>query len=268
MRIDRRSTVLKSVAIYVAMIVMTLAFSACNGSGEGGHISAPPLPPFQAKIMPLGDSITYDDANYYIEHPVSPAYRVAYRQALWYMLEDANYSADLDFVGSQRAGFAVQPPIDPDNEGHPGWTSYQIAAHIYNWLVMNPANIILLHIGTNDGLDSADGVRQVLDEIDRYEEDHSEEVHVFVALIIDRRQPNSTTARFNHNLKILIDERIADGDNLTLVDMYHGAGLNSGDYLEYTHPNQSGYRKMAKVWFDALMQYKKDLQEAGEIAPD
>jgi lysophospholipase L1-like esterase len=184
------------------------------------------------------------------------------------MLDDVNYSADLDFVGSERAGFAVQPPIDPDNEGHPGWTSYQIAAHVYNWLVKNPADIVLLHIGTNDGIDSADGVRQVLDEIDRYEEDNLQKVHVFVALIIDRQQHSPTIAQFNQNLKGLVEERIADDDNLTLVDMYHGAGLNSGDYLEDTHPNKQGYAKMAKVWFDALMKYKADLLAAGEIAPD
>ena len=62
------------------------------------------------RIMPLGDSITYDN---YIgdERPIGE--RIAYRYRLWQLLTSAHY--DFDFVGSREAGEDVLP--DPDNEG-------------------------------------------------------------------------------------------------------------------------------------------------------
>jgi hypothetical protein len=35
--------------------------------------------------------------------------------------------------------------------------------------------------------------------------------------------------------------------------MYHLAGLTSSDYSDPTHPNNNGYYKMAKVWYQYLM---------------
>ncbi|MDQ7084903.1 MAG: hypothetical protein Q9M36_08195 [Sulfurovum sp.] len=79
--------------------------------------------------MPLGDSITYDDA--YADYPSArPAnLRYAYRSYLWYQLQTAHYN--VDFVGSRSAGSAILPAFDPDNEGYPGWTSNELADITY-----------------------------------------------------------------------------------------------------------------------------------------
>ncbi len=205
------------------------------------------------RIMPLGDSITYDNLHVDIDtdNPRPVGVRTAYRSHLWYMLEDANY--DVDFVGSVVAGQSIKPPFDPDNEGHPSWTSYDIASKVYGYLAQNPADIILLHIGTNDLSISVNGVDSILNEISRFEDDTGHTVRVIVALIIDRQEHSETISIFNNNLKQLIESRIGEGDLLTLVDMYHGAGLTRGDYADRTHPNSSGYLKMAKMWFGELM---------------
>ena len=100
------------------------------------------------RIMPLGDSITYDDATRDWLRPRPTSKREGYRSHLWYKLSEAGYEAD--FVGSQTAGQSVSPPFDPQNEGHSGWTSFRIADNTYRYLVQNPADIVLLHIGTND----------------------------------------------------------------------------------------------------------------------
>jgi len=133
------------------------------------------------------------------------------------MLQDAGYEAD--FVGSQHIGADIQPPIDPDNEGHPGWSSYRLADSTYDFLVQNPANIVLLHIGTNDHQSSISGINEVLDMIDLFEQESGISVKVYVALIIDREVPDRNIKYFNENLKELVGRRIKNGDNLTLVDM-------------------------------------------------
>jgi len=119
------------------------------------------------RIMPLGDSLTYDNTYADDEKPRPAGKRTGYRSHLWYMLKDANYTAD--FVGSQRAGQNIKPPFDPDNEGHPGWTSFEIAEKVYNSLIVQQPDIILLHAGTNDHTTTPSGVESILNQIDYYE---------------------------------------------------------------------------------------------------
>jgi lysophospholipase L1-like esterase len=204
----------------------------------------------EVKIMPLGDSITYGN-NY--EDNVDPrptGVREAYRSHLYYKLQDISYNAN--FVGSQIAGDRVSPPFDPDNEGHAGWSSYRLADHAYGYLLTNPADIVLLHAGTNDHADSVHGVENILNEIDYFEVQNRQLVTVVLALIIDRREHDKTISSFNSNLRKLANERIRKGDAIILVDMEHDAKLNSKDYADHTHPNSNGYNKMANVWFKAL----------------
>lgn len=214
------------------------------------------------RIMPLGDSITYDDRL--SDHEGTPrpsSVRSGYRSHLHYQLTAAAYP--VDFVGSRVAGEAVIPAFDPHNEGHPGWTSYEIANNVYRYLSINPADIVLLHIGTNDNDVSVAGVNDILDEIDLYEELTGRFVRVIVALIIDRQaQDDALIAGFNHNLNNLLQRRILNGDAITIVDMYRGAGMTSTDYADHTHPTDAGYKKMADVWFNALMApYNVDLHK-------
>ena len=83
---------------------------------------------------------------------------------------------DVDFVGGVQSGWAEFD--DPDHEGHSGWhaggwTDGGLVANIYTWLGSNPADVVLLHIGTNDISDggtpaeTAAEVRDILNEIDK-----------------------------------------------------------------------------------------------------
>ena len=215
------------------------------------------------KVMPLGDSITYDDS--YADHggnsrPASV--RHAYRNYLWYRLRDARYWAD--FVGSRVAGTAVVPHFDPQNEGYPGETSDFIANHVYGFLAHNPADIILLHIGTNDrwSLGSngtyMEGMRSIFNEIDRFERNYHHHVKIILALIIGRQDNDfaSFTNTFNANLRNLANSRIAQGDDIYIIDMQHNAGLNyHSDFRDPVHPNDRGYEKMANLWYAALRRF-------------
>lgn len=206
------------------------------------------------QIMPLGDSITYDDKRSDYELVSRPSsMRSGYRSHLWYMFQEASIA--VNFVGSQVAGQSIEPAFDPDNEGHPDWTSYDISNSIYRFLSANHADTVLLHIGTNDHSSSVAGVNAILDDIDQYEADSGRSVRVLVAMIIPRSGvANVVIDNFNGNIYNLVNHRIHDGDMLTIVDMYRGAGLIDSDYSDITHLNDAGYQKMATVWFNTLIE--------------
>ncbi len=209
------------------------------------------LYPEAVKIMPLGDSITYENHFSDLSDPRPIGVRSAYRNYLWYKLSDIDF--EVDFVGSQKAGQDIHPPFDVDNEGHPAWTSYELAEKSYGWLEGANPEIVLLHAGSNDWDDSVSGIEEILNDIDQFEKSSGHTVKVFVALILDRVRHEEWIVRFNKNLRSLVNRRIKNGDDLVLVDMYQGAGIDyHNDMSDNTHPNNVGYEKMANVWFSAI----------------
>ena len=240
---------------------------------------------YPINIMPLGNSITFDRFRDDIVR--SDGERTGYRYPLWQSLLENHYW--FDFVGSQRAGYDVNPEFDPDNAGFPGISPSQMITLLQDsvntahgadivtaggtrgtsYLDDYTVDMILLHIGTNGlSLDNVAHVATILDEIDRY----SPLVTVIVARIIHRTDdyfngtelPDNLTHLYNEQLMDMVDDRIADGDKLIKVDMEDGAGLlyrdeasgepyyTGEDMEDDLHPNASGYAKMAAQWFTRL----------------
>ncbi|MBN1348039.1 putative Ig domain-containing protein [candidate division KSB1 bacterium] len=201
------------------------------------------------RVMPLGDSITRGAAG-------SPE-DTGYRRALYLSLTTAGHS--IDFVGNLSDG--VPQDFDRDHEGHDGWRADQIRENVYYWLVNNPADIVLLHIGTNDIShgETAAGIAveidQILDKIDQYETDYSTMITVFLARIINRSNPTSAqgleTTALNDAIQSLADTRVSSGDNIIVVDQ-ENALVYPDDLDDTLHPNDTGYSKMAAAWFTAL----------------
>ena len=223
------------------------------------------------RIMPLGDSITYDTRASDLKKPRSTGKRTGYRSHLWYALMKANYPAQ--FVGSRIAGQSVTPPFDPHNEGYPGQTSHFIAGKVYRFMEKSKPNIVLLHIGTNDfrtysTTGAVLGVESILNEIDRYEHDYETQVRVIVALIIDRREHDVFIGAFNSKLFQLVSRRWKAGDRLSLANMYKDAGLTKNDYADRTHPSDAGYKKMAAVWYKTIMTPYKAYSSAPSVKND
>ena len=177
---------LKIFVKFLVALGLGILISACGGGDSSKTNTASSK---KVRIMPLGDSITYDySPTYYNANGdmlVPIGMRTAYRSYLAYSLNEAGVK--YDFVGSQRAGYSVEPPFDPDNEGHPGWTSYQIANNVNGFLTNNPPDMILLHIGSNDQSSSIEGVKSIINKIKQFQKEHKLKIRVFVALIINKR---------------------------------------------------------------------------------
>jgi len=218
----------------VFLLAFVLAFASTASTETLGPV----------RIMPLGDSITYG---------TSSTGTVGYRRPLYQLLSGAGYS--VDFVGSQTTGSPED--FDRNHEGHSGWRADQIRENITGWLNSTPADIVLLHIGTNDisqnqgAAGTVSEISQILDRIDAWETAHNQ-VWVILARIINRNDWwEGITTTLNGLIQTLADTRIAAGDRIIVVDM-ESALIYPGDLADTVHPNDTGYGKMAAVWFAEL----------------
>ncbi len=256
----------KNTWYWTGIIFFILSIITCNGYA-------------QLKIMPLGNSLTYDNNSGDTRPNPSPL-RVAYREKLYDLLDQAGYN--FDFVGSESVGEPTVP--DGDNAGFPGINAAELATLLETGIINQGANsplnytnnaavtsgayldhfepdVILLHIGTNDvATTTATDIADILDEVDAYESRASKTVVVFVARII-REVPNDpSTQTLNNALSTMVNTRIGTGDDLVLVNMETGAGLTyalspAGDMIDAFHPTTAGYEKMADLWFSEIDSY-------------
>ncbi|HEX2395912.1 MAG TPA: Ig-like domain-containing protein, partial [Bacteroidales bacterium] len=128
------------------------------------------------------------------------------------------------------------------------------------YLESYPADIILLEIGTNDMVAqnySVTEINRLLSVIDQYEQQSGHPVLVIVGTIISIQNfPCGTHVGvnlFNNSLKLMVQNRISNGDKLILTDLECGAGINYyNDMWDELHPNIIGYEKMGQKWFNTI----------------
>jgi len=217
-----------------------------------------------------------------LDGSVDPSLHVGYRKKLYNDLEIlAGGRYNIDFVGSVTTGTADTGLADNNHEGHPGWCDGPIPCagggnitdYVQTWLDSEPADIILLHIGTNDfEANEAGDVAgtaisppslsdSILDNIDTWES-NNHPLTVFLAKIIDDTDADLSftldVTTFNTGLDGLVAGRA--GDRVFMVDQQIGAGLtyvidntvpygDTGDMAGDLHPNPAGYNKMADRWY-------------------
>ncbi len=187
------------------------------------------------RIMPLGDSITR---------------RVGYRPGLYFDLVGADY--DVDFVGSVADSSGT---YDRDHEGHAGFTTSDIAAQLNSWLALNPPDVILLHIGTNEDpsfpYPSETKVEDLLNIIDGFDPG----ITVLLARIINKVPNELLVTQFNDNVEAMALVRVSSGDKILVVD--HESALNYVDDMDPDgiHPNTAGFSKMVPVWSNGLASF-------------
>ncbi|MCR4298134.1 MAG: hypothetical protein NUV75_05170 [Gallionella sp.] len=215
----------------------------------------------QVRIMPLGDSITVGSGD---------PNNVGYRRKLFQDLEPMIGTGRLDFVGGVTSG--IPTDFDRDHEGHGGWCDDNnpcgggafgnINDSVTGFLNSNPADIVLLHIGTNDFDESNVGVNGILNNINSWAQINYP-INVFVARIIPSRDGSlGNVNTFNNNVELIANNR--SHTTVQVVNQQTGAGIhNTGDptgntgnpafYAENLHPNPAGYALMADKWKTDMM---------------
>ena len=230
------------------------------GGGAGGRITNP-------RIMPLGDSTTAS---------------VCYRAQLWQMLTQSGRT-QFQFIGSRNSdpGCGVSG-YDRDNEGHGGYITTDIlkaagtgvrpggadssdpfvsdARDLATWFDGRPADIVLMHFGTNDVWNNytptniLSAYTAILNKLRAV----NPNVRVLVAQIIPL-QPSGcndcpTRAQtLNAQIPTWAAANSTAASPITVVDQYTGFNPATGqDTSDGVHPNAAGSAKIAAKWFNAL----------------
>lgn len=248
---------------YLQFLAVSILLAICINfiPTASTHAAGPYTCSDTVRIMPTGDSLTQG----YASGVTNNGDQIAYRKTLYDTL--IAQGRQINFVGSNSSG-GNYPGFDADHMGMPGWNVQQVQVNIYDWLVANTPDIVLLHIGTNDvNVSFVNNLGWLLDNVDTYETNSGNDVTVIVARIIRRinskTTENARTIEYNNGLVNLVNSRISNGDDLVLVDMENGAGIiyeyttNGGDFYSLDaggiHLAPSGYNKMAGVWGTTLL---------------
>ncbi|KAI1388569.1 carbohydrate esterase family 3 protein [Hypoxylon trugodes] len=196
------------------------------------------------RYMPFGDSITEI---------------ICWRAKLWEKLKPTEWGT-VDWVGSGKTeNNCRDTTYDRDNEGHSGFLAIDIAnkKQLVGWLEKNPADVITMHLGTNDIVQQNKPTADIIAAFTTLVgvmRDSNPNMKIVVAQIIPMGLGNYNTPIQALNKAIV---PWAEGLNKTespiwVVDQYTGFS-GSSDLRDGVHPNDAGDVKMADVWYPALV---------------
>ena len=192
--------------------------------------------------MPFGDSITEGDGA--TQATARAGYRYQFQRAM------GMAGAELDMVGSLRNGDAAI--IDPDHEGHRGWTSGQLLSRCDAWFASAGPEVVVVHVGTNDAFFNTDpdGVGSRVKSIIGLLHARFPHAVVLVAKIIASLSAvvQERVERVNRSIEAALpvnDERIKLVDCSRLLAARH--------YADTLHPNDSGYLVLGETLAEAVL---------------
>ncbi len=229
-----------------------------TGTGTNGAI----------RIMPLGDSTTAD---------------ICYRSDLWQLLNTAGHT-NFDMVGTRHGDPGCSfTAYDQDNEGHGGYITADIlkpagtgtrpggadptdpftsdAGDLATWFNNNPADIVLMHFGTNDVANNIapTTILQAFSAILAKLRTVSPNVIMMVAQITPEG-PTYCTAdvcgpritALNAAIPGWKDQNSTQQSLIYVIDQFTGFDITN-DTTDGVHANASGAMKIANNWFSALL---------------
>jgi lysophospholipase L1-like esterase len=226
-----------------------LAGSESGGNGGGSAGGGPGFDPCPAasdcKVLPLGDSITFG----------TPTNNGGYRVELFSKaLADGKH---MTFVGSQMNGPAMVAgkPFPKNNEGYPGWTITQIDGIANDMKALKDApHIVLLHIGTNDMYQGANGAPMRLGELIDAIVTVLPNSLLAVSSIIPFPGSAGAVDTYNEAVPGVVQERASAGKHVIYVDQFKD--FPTSELADGVHPNDTaGYPRMGRVWYAAIKPY-------------
>lgn len=204
------------------------------------------LPPVDVsqhlRIMPLGDSITVG---------VGSTTGDGYRWDLARYVIEVQQLYTANYVGSQSSG----QESNPRHEGHSGWRIDDLTTGIDGWMATYQPDVVLLHAGVNDARQGADAqtmATRMQALLGRILAD-SPTVRVIVGDVIPpwygTQQDVASVAvqRFDAMLPSIV---AAAGPRVSLARM--SVAVTSSQLGDGLHPNDTGYRYMAWVWWRCM----------------
>jgi lysophospholipase L1-like esterase len=221
-------------------------------------------------IMPLGDSITYGSQS----QADIPG---GYRTRLYSDLHNAGFT--FTFAGTQTTNPSptLRQAGQTHHEGHPGYRIDQIANNLDRndgsqgnngglWFHKPaPPDIILLHIGTNDILQSfrTATMAQRLDSLIGQIMADSPTSRLFVSSIIPLNRDANMKAlveAYNAQIRdVIVPKYDSLGDQVIFVNQYPNFVDANGNIIaarlpDAIHPDHIGYDLMGDTWAAALQQ--------------
>jgi lysophospholipase L1-like esterase len=115
--------------VYLKSLALSLSALLATATAQSANTTI--------RYMPFGDSITEI---------------ICWRAKLWEKLQTTEW-ASVNFVGSGKTeNNCRDTKYDRDNEGHSGFLAIDIANRnqLEGWLKTNPADVVTMHLGTND----------------------------------------------------------------------------------------------------------------------
>lgn len=212
-----------------------------TGGPNAGFQPCPEAEP--CKILPLGDSIT-----------VGLGYDGGYRVELFRLALENGH--DITFTGTQQPNgpdMVGGQPFPRKHEGISGQTIEQIDGRIPNPGLNEMPHIILVHAGTNDMVQGADGAQGRLGALMDDLIAQAPDALIVVSNIIPLPFAANAVDSFNAAVPGLVKERADAGAHILFVDQF--TGFPESELGDNVHPNQAGYERMARAWFEAISPY-------------
>ncbi|KAI0010551.1 carbohydrate esterase family 3 protein [Xylariaceae sp. FL0662B] len=210
------------------------------------------------RYMPFGDSITES---------------VCWRSKLWHKLRKTEWRT-VDWVGSSKKdNNCGDTTYDRDNEGHSGYLAVNIAEkkQLVGWLKANPADVITMHLGTNDiqHNKSVDEIIDAFTTLVRVMRDSNPSMKIIAAQIlpIEKEEYKTQVQKLNEAIIPWAERLNTTASPIWVVDQYTGVRANT-DFRDRVHPNDAGDVKMMNVWFPALTNAFRVAQEGKPVPTD
>jgi GH18 family chitinase/lysophospholipase L1-like esterase len=210
--------------------------SSGGGSSDSGSNALGP----QARLMPLGDSITWGAQS---------STGNGYRSVLRTSMLSQGFGADL--VGEQSSGSMA----DNYNEGWSGYTISQIAGIANNALTLYQPNVITLMAGTEDMSQSyqVSTAPSSLSSLISQTLQAAPGAAIAVANLPPSTDPTveANIQNFNTQIPGIVQQFQSQGQHVALADM---SAVTTADLADTVHPNDGGYQKIANAFNAAVVQ--------------